>query len=178
MSPTKHYPSDSNYSRESNYSDSKYKSEGIWDQRDNYQEVNIIIFKWCLPYFCSLLQYALILLWYQDHRGSHQSYRERDLPLRTRNDHVQRSRTPPNIYRSDPYDQKTSRPMNVVPRGVNRLPQKRISESSDKGPREMSPKRSKPPNRNLQEVRRVDTVDEIVADKVNLSFHKQYLSKQ
>lgn len=91
---------------------------------------------------------------------------------------MQRSRTPPNVYRNDPYDQKTSRPMNVTPRGVNRPPQKRISESSDKGPREMSPKRSKPPNRNLQEVRRVDTVGETVADKVNFSFYKQYLSKQ
>ncbi|XP_011699649.1 PREDICTED: RNA-binding protein 33-like [Wasmannia auropunctata] len=137
MSPSKHYSSDNNYSRESSYNDSKYKSEGQWDQRDNYQE---------------------------DHRGSHQSYRERDLPLRTRNDHMQRSRTPPNVYR-DSYEQKTPRPTNIAPRGINRPPQKRISESSDKGPREMSPKRSKPPNRNLQEVRRVDTVGEPVADK-------------
>ncbi|XP_011063032.1 PREDICTED: RNA-binding protein 33-like [Acromyrmex echinatior] len=137
MSPSKHYPSDNNYSRESSYNDSKFKSESQWDQRDNYQE---------------------------DHRGSHQSYRERDLPLRTRNDHVQRNRTPPNVYRGDSYDQKT-RSTNFASRGVNRPPQKRISESSDKGPRELSPKRNKPPNRNLQEVRRVHTAGETVVDK-------------
>lgn len=92
---------------------------------------------------------------------------------------MQRSRTSPNAYRSDSYDQKTSRPTNVVSRGANRPPQKRISESSDKGTREMSPKRSKPSNRNLQEVRRVDTVGETVVDKVNFSFSfAQYLSKQ
>ncbi|XP_011166606.1 RNA-binding protein 33 isoform X2 [Solenopsis invicta] len=136
MSPSKHYPSDNNYSRESNYNDNKYKSESQWDQRDNYQE---------------------------DHRGSHQSYRERDA-LRARNDHVQRSRTPPNVYRNEPYEQKSSRPINV-PRGINRPLQKRISESLDKGPREISPKRSKPPNRNLQEVPRMDIINETVADK-------------
>ncbi|XP_011645007.1 RNA-binding protein 33-like [Pogonomyrmex barbatus] len=137
MSPTKHYPSDSSYSRESSYNDNKYKSESQWDQRNNYTE---------------------------DHRGSHQNYRDRDLPLRTRNDHVQRNRSPPSMYRGDSYDQK-SRPINVTSRGANRPSQKRTSESSDKGPRELSPKRNKPPNRNLQEVRRVDTVGEITADK-------------
>ncbi|KYN06629.1 hypothetical protein ALC62_02286, partial [Cyphomyrmex costatus] len=138
MSPSKHYPSDNNYSRENSYGDNKSKSESQWDQRDNYQE---------------------------DHRGSHQSYRERDLPLRTRNDHMQRSRMSPNVYRGDSYDQKTSRSMNFASRGVNKPPQKRISESLDKGPRELSPKRSKPPNRNLQEVRRVHTVGETVVEK-------------
>lgn len=127
-----------------------------------------------MHYYLLLQSLFIFYILYQDHRGSHQSYRERDLPLRTRNDHVQRSRTPPNAYRSDPYDQKISRP-NVTFR-VNRPPQKRISESSDKG-QEISPKRSKPPNRNLQEVRTVDTVDKTVANKVNFSFYKQYLLK-
>lgn len=169
MSPSKHYPSDNNYSRESNYNDNKYKSESQWDQRDNYQEVNII-FKWYLYYF--IYFYLFVLSWCQDHRGSHQSYRERDA-LRARNDHVQRSRTPPNVYRNEPYEQKSSRPINV-PRGINRPLQKRISESLDKGPREISPKRSKPPNRNLQEVPRMDIINETVADKVNFLLHKRY----
>jgi len=91
---------------------------------------------------------------------------------------VQRSRTPPNAYHSNSYDQKISKPTNVASRAVNRPPQKRISESSDKGPREMSPKRSKPPNRNLQEVRRVDAIGETITDKVNFSFYKQYLLDQ
>lgn len=98
------------------------------------------------------------------------------MPLRARNDHTQRSRTPPNTYRGDSYDQvhnlKFSRPANIAPRGANRPPQKRISESLDKGPREVSPKR-KPPNRNLQEVRRVDTASETVVNKVNFSFYKK-----
>lgn len=84
---------------------------------------------------------------------------------------MQRSRTPPNMYRGDSYDsqnhsQKSSRTINIAPRGLNRPPQKRLSESSDRGLREVSPKRIKPPNnRNLQEVRRVDTAGEIVAEK-------------
>jgi len=42
-SPSKHYPLDNNYSREGNYNDNnKYKSDSQWDQRDSYQEVNII----------------------------------------------------------------------------------------------------------------------------------------
>ncbi|XP_029679062.1 RNA-binding protein 33-like isoform X1 [Formica exsecta] len=142
-SPNKHYPSDNNYSRESSYSDgNKYKLNSQWEQKDSYQE---------------------------DYRGSHQNYRERDLPLRARNDHTQRSRTPSNTYRGDSYDQvhnlKFSRPANIASRGANRPPQKRLSESSDKGPREVSPKRNKPSNRNLQEVRRVDTASETVAEK-------------
>ncbi|XP_012223337.1 RNA-binding protein 33-like isoform X2 [Linepithema humile] len=142
-SPSKHYPSDNNYSREGNYNDSnKYKSDSQWDQRDNYQE---------------------------EHRGSQQNYRERDLPLRTRNDHVQRSRTPPSAYRNDSYDQNHTqkfRSTNAAPRGVNKAAQKRISESSDKESWEVNSKRSKPPNnRNLQEVRKMDTASEPAAEK-------------
>ncbi|XP_072758175.1 uncharacterized protein [Anoplolepis gracilipes] len=142
-SPNKHYPADNNYSREGSYNDgNKYKLNNQWEQRDNYQE---------------------------DYRGSHQNYRERDLPLRARNDHTQRSRTPQNMYRGDSYDQvhslKFSRPPNIAPRGANRPPQKRISESLDKEPREVSPKRNKSSNRNLQEVRRVDTASDAVVDK-------------
>lgn len=44
-SPSKHYPSDNNYSREGNYNDNKYKSDSQWDQRDSYQEVNVTIHK-------------------------------------------------------------------------------------------------------------------------------------
>lgn len=90
---------------------------------------------------------------------------------------MQRNRTPPNIYRGDSYDQvhnmKFSRPVNIAHRGLNRPPQKRILESLDKGLREVSPKRNKPSNRNLQEVRRVDTTNEIIAEKVNFSFYKE-----
>ncbi|EZA53298.1 hypothetical protein X777_06377 [Ooceraea biroi] len=143
MSPSKHYSSDNNYSRESNYSDSnKYKSDSQWDQRNSYQE---------------------------DHRESHQNYRDRDLPLRARNNHMQRSRTPPSTYRNDPYDQnhsqKSSRLINTTSRGANRPPSKRFSserELQEAG----SPKRSKTPsNRNLQEVRRIDTSSETVTER-------------
>lgn len=164
MSPSKQYSSDNNYSRESNYSDgSKYKSDSQWVQRDSYQQVDIIIF------VILFISNPHLLFLYQDHRGPHQSYRERDLPLRTRNDHVQRSRTPPNTYR-DSYDQNQSqkppRSINPVPRGINRPPPKRISESSERGSREISPKRNKPTsNRNLQEVRRVDTIDKTIGEK-------------
>ncbi|EFN64480.1 hypothetical protein EAG_01817 [Camponotus floridanus] len=152
-SPNKHYPSDNNYSRESYSDGNKYKLNSQWEQRDSYQE---------------------------DYRGSHQNYRERDLPPRTRNDHTQRSRTPPNTYRGDSYDQvhnlKFSRPANITPRGANRPPQKRISESSDKGLREVSPKR-KPSNRNLQEIRRVDTASENVVDKDEDPEMQEYRKK-
>ncbi|XP_014479002.1 PREDICTED: RNA-binding protein 33-like [Dinoponera quadriceps] len=143
VSPSKQYVSD-NYSRDNSYSDSnKYKVDSQWDQRNSYQE---------------------------DHRGSHQNYRERDLPLRPRNDHVQRSRSPTSAYR-DSYDQnhgqkQPSRSINVVHRGPIRPPQKRNPEPVDRASRDISPKRNKPTgNRNLHEIRRVDTISETAVEK-------------
>lgn len=83
---------------------------------------------------------------------------------------MQRSRTPPSAYRGDSYDQnqsqKSSRSINPAPRGMNRQPPKRISEPSERGSREISPKRNKlTSNRNLQEVRRVDTIDKTIGTK-------------
>lgn len=83
---------------------------------------------------------------------------------------MQRSRSPTNTYRGDSYDQnhgqKPSRSVNVVHHGSTRPPQKRFPELIDRVPREMSPKRSKPTgNRNLQEIRRVDTINETVTEK-------------
>lgn len=89
---------------------------------------------------------------------------------------MQRSRTPPNTYRSEPYSdhsQKCSRTISVTQRGLNRLPQKRISESAERVSREVSPKRNKlSNNRNLQEIRRANTADEkrIVEKKVSFLF--------
>ncbi|XP_015430295.1 PREDICTED: RNA-binding protein 33-like isoform X1 [Dufourea novaeangliae] len=133
---TKQYSVESSYSRDSNYEGgSKYKS-GQWDQKDNYQE---------------------------EHRGVHQNYRDRDLSSKTRTDHVAKSRPPPsNLYR-DSYDQNHAqkspgnRPMNTSVRA--RLPQKRVSDPVERPLRDLSPKRMKPSNRNLQEVRTVDTLN-------------------
>lgn len=84
---------------------------------------------------------------------------------------MQRSRSPTNTYRGDSYEHNTEhsqkpRSVNVVHREPNRPPQKRISESMDRAPREMSPKRSKPTeNRNLHEIRRLNIIDETVTEK-------------
>lgn len=83
---------------------------------------------------------------------------------------MQRSRTSPNTYRGDSYDQnhsqKGSRIINVAPRGLPRPPPKRLPEPLDRGPRETSPKRSKPTTiRNLQEVRRIYNTSETVVEK-------------
>lgn len=82
---------------------------------------------------------------------------------------MQRSRTPSSTYRNDSYDQNHAqkfRSTNTALHGVNRTAQKRISESSDKESWEVNSKRSKPPNnRNLQEVRKMDTASEPVAEK-------------
>lgn len=134
----------------------------------------------CTLFNCHLSNVICFFL-HQDHRESHQNYRERDLPLRTRTNHVQRSRTPPNTYRNDHYDQnhsqKSSKLINITPRGIpNRPPSKRLSESSDKELQEVSPKRSKTPNkRNLQEVRRIDTSGEIITEKkVRTLFYRKH----
>ncbi|XP_031827022.1 uncharacterized protein LOC116424580 isoform X2 [Nomia melanderi] len=134
----KQYSTESNYTRESNYeASSKYKS-GQWDQKDSYQE---------------------------DHRGAHQNYRERDLPSKTRSDYVQKNRPPPsNTYRES-YEQNHAQkspsnrpPMNTLVK--TRLPQKRISDPVDRSLRDLSPKRTKANNnRNLHEVRTVDTLN-------------------
>ncbi|EFN79767.1 hypothetical protein EAI_16345 [Harpegnathos saltator] len=144
MNTSKQYVSN-NYSRDNSYSDNnKYRGDSQRDQKNNYQE---------------------------DHRGSHPNYRERDLPLRARNDHMRRSRSPTNTYRGDSYDQnhsqKSFRPMNItVHREPNRPPQKRIPESTDRPPREISPKRSKSTNsRNFHEIRRVDIVERTVTER-------------
>ncbi|XP_053994594.1 RNA-binding protein 33-like isoform X1 [Hylaeus volcanicus] len=142
-SPSKHYPTESNYSRESNYEcGPKYKSDQ-WDQKDSYQE---------------------------DHRGVHQNqYRDRDVSSKTRSDHLPKSRTlSSNAYRES-YDlnhaQKSpsNRPVNTSIRA--RLPQKRASDSIDRPLRDLSPKRMKPSNRNLQEVRTVDSLNSANSEK-------------
>ncbi|XP_003700539.1 uncharacterized protein LOC100879804 isoform X1 [Megachile rotundata] len=137
----KQYPTDSNYSRENNYEYSpKYKSDQ-WDQKNNYQD---------------------------DHRGVHQNYRDRDMLSKTRNDHVSRSRAPSsNTYR-DNYDQNhvqksNNRSANTPIR--SRVPQKRTSDSIDRPLRDLSPKRIKPSNRNLQEVRTVETLNTVDSEK-------------
>lgn len=47
----------------------------------------------------------------------------------------------------------------------SRLPQKRVSDSIDRPLRDLSPKRIKLSNRNLQEVRTVDTLNNTNNDK-------------
>lgn len=47
----------------------------------------------------------------------------------------------------------------------SRLPQKRVSDSIDRPLRDLSPKRIKLNNRNLQEVRTVDTLNNTNNDK-------------
>ncbi|XP_076754130.1 uncharacterized protein LOC143425311 isoform X3 [Xylocopa sonorina] len=132
----KQYPLESSYQRDGSYesSNSKYKSDQ-WSQKSNYS---------------------------QDHRGIYQNYRDRDLPSKTRSDHVSKSRTSSSIssYR-DNYDQNhtqkcSDRSANTSIR--SRLPQKRVADSMDRPLRDLSPKRIKPSNRNLQEVRTVDTL--------------------
>ncbi|XP_029052996.2 RNA-binding protein 33-like [Osmia bicornis bicornis] len=139
--PSKQYPSDSNYPRESSYEySSKYKSDQ-WDQKDSYQD---------------------------DHRGVHQSYRDRDLSSKTRSDHVSRSRAPSSNSYRDNYDQnhvQKSNNRSANPSIRPRLPQKRIPDSSDRPLRDLSPKRIKPSNRNLQEVRTVDTLNTVGNEK-------------
>ncbi|XP_076162699.1 uncharacterized protein LOC143144301 isoform X2 [Ptiloglossa arizonensis] len=140
--PSKQYPTESNYSRESSYEcGSKYKSDQ-WDQKDSYQE---------------------------DHRGVHQNYRDRDVSSKTRNDHIPKSRTlSSNVYREN-YDQNhaqkspSNRPVNTSIKA--RLPQKRVSDPIDRPLRDLSPKRIKPSNRNLQEVRTVDTLNNLNSEK-------------
>ncbi|XP_043249999.1 uncharacterized protein LOC122396005 isoform X2 [Colletes gigas] len=143
--PSKHYPTESNYSRESTYEcGSKYKSDQ-WDQKDSYQEVN------------------------KDHRGVHQTYRDRDLLSKARSDHLPKSRPlSTNAYRES-YDQNhaqkspNNRPVNTSIRA--RLPQKRVSDPIDRPLRDLSPKRMKPSNRNLQEVRTVDILNSANSEK-------------
>ncbi|XP_076233470.1 uncharacterized protein LOC143178597 isoform X2 [Calliopsis andreniformis] len=149
--PNKQYPSESSYSRESNYEcGSKYKSDQ-WDQKDNYQE---------------------------DHRGIHQNYRDRDLSSKSRSDHIPKNRAPSsNTYREN-YDQShtqkspTSRPVNSSIRG--RLPQKRVGDA-DRPLRDLSPKRIKPSNRNLQEVQTVDTLNNVNNEKKDEEYDPEML---
>ncbi|XP_015174937.1 PREDICTED: RNA-binding protein 33-like isoform X2 [Polistes dominula] len=150
ISPNKQqYPLESNYSRESNYNDnSKYKSDDQWEQRDNYQQ--------------------------SEYRGSHVNYRERDLSSRTRNDHTHKPQRPlpSSTYRNENYEQNhmqkpsNSRPPINTARTINKLQQKRVCQISDKeAPPELSQKKMKTNNRNLQEVRTVDTVGDAVEEK-------------
>ncbi|KAL2719029.1 RNA-binding protein 33-like isoform X1 [Vespula squamosa] len=150
VSPSKQYPLESNYSRESNYNDnSKYKSDDQWEQRDSYQE--------------------------SEYRGSHPNYRERDLSSRTRSDHTHKPPRPlsSSTYRSETYEQQNhmqksannSRSMNTT-RTVNKLQQKRTCEIPDRGgPGDTSQKKMKSNNRNLQEVRTIDTLGDPVEEK-------------
>lgn len=89
------------------------------------------------------------------------------MSLKTRNDHVSKSRTCSTTYREN-YDQNhvqksNNRPVNTSVR--SRLPQKRVSDSIDRPLRDLSPKRIKLSNRNLQEVRTVDTLNNTNNDK-------------
>ncbi|XP_043529794.1 uncharacterized protein LOC122539176 isoform X3 [Frieseomelitta varia] len=139
--PNKQYPPlESNYLRDGSYeTSSKYKLDQ-WDQKNNYS---------------------------QDHRGVHQNYRDRDLSSKTRNDHVSKNRTYSSTTYRENYDQnhvqKSNRSVNTSIR--TRLPQKRVPNSVDKPLRDLSPKRIKISNRNLQEVRTVDTLNNTNNDK-------------
>ncbi|OAD58740.1 hypothetical protein WN48_10285 [Eufriesea mexicana] len=139
--PNKQYPLESSYLRDGSYeSSSKYKSDQ-WDQKNTYQ---------------------------QDHRGIHQNYRDRDLSSKTKNDHISKSRTFSSTAYRENYDQNhvqksNNRPVNTSIR--TRLPQKRIPDSTDRPLRDLSPKRIKLSNRNLQEVRTVDTLNNTNNDK-------------
>ncbi|XP_076642361.1 uncharacterized protein LOC143353150 isoform X2 [Halictus rubicundus] len=139
----KQYSTESNYTRDGSYeAASKYKT-GQWDPKNSYQE---------------------------DHRGTHQNYRDRDLQSKTRSDYIPKSRPPSsNAYRES-YDQNHAqqkspgnRPTNALVK--SRLPQKRISDSVDRPLRDLSPKRMKANNRNLQEVRTVDTLSTTSSEK-------------
>lgn len=145
--PNKQYPLESNYSRDSGYNDnSKSKSDDQWDQRDNYKE--------------------------SEYRESHSNYRERDLSSRARNDHVHKTRPlSSSTYRSESYDQNhmqksnNNRSINNTVRTVNKLQQKRPCEIPDRGPADVSPKKVKSANRNLQEVRIVKTLGNAAEEK-------------
>lgn len=151
ISPSKQpqYPLESNYSRESNYNDnSKYKSDDQWEQRDNYQQ--------------------------SEYRGSHLNYRERDLSSRTRNDHTHKPQRPlpSSTYRNENYEQNhmqkptNSRPPINTARTINKLQQKRVCQISDReAPGDISQKKMKSNNRNLQEVRTVDTLGDPAEEK-------------
>ncbi|XP_076277476.1 uncharacterized protein LOC143207672 isoform X3 [Lasioglossum baleicum] len=139
----KQYSAESNYTRDGGYEAvSKYKS-GHWDPKNSYQE---------------------------DHRGAHQNYRDRDLQSKPRSDYIPKSRPPSsNTYRES-YDQNHAQqksPGNRLPNALvkSRLPQKRISEPVDRPLRDLSPKRMKANNRNLQEVRTVDTLSATSTEK-------------
>ncbi|KAK2586886.1 hypothetical protein KPH14_009823 [Odynerus spinipes] len=147
VSPNKQYPVESNYLRESSYNEcSKYKSGDQWEQRNSYQE--------------------------SEYRESHSNYRERDLSSRTRNDHVHKTRPlSSSTYRSESYDQNhmqkssNSRSINNTVRTVNKSQQKRPCEIPDRGPVDVSPKKIKSNNRNLHEVRTVDTLSNTAEEK-------------
>ncbi|XP_033365703.1 uncharacterized protein LOC117242832 isoform X2 [Bombus vosnesenskii] len=137
----KQYPLESSYLRDDSYeSSSKYKSDQ-GDQKNNYP---------------------------QDHRGIHQNYRDKDLSSRTRNDHVSKGKVCSSTAYRENYDQNhvqksSSRPVNTSIR--TRLPQKRVPNSVDRPLRDLSPKRIKVSNRNLQEVRTVDMLNNTNNDK-------------
>ncbi|XP_015601189.1 RNA-binding protein 33 isoform X2 [Cephus cinctus] len=143
--PSKPYPGESTYSsRETSYHDyeNKYKPDSQWDHRDDYQ---------------------------QDQRRVH-SYYER---VTTREEHIQKSRVPSmnTTYRSESYEQSHSqrppsnRTHHSAPRGMARIPGKRIPDASDRTQRDVSPKRAKSNSRNLYEVKTVDTLSEVNSEK-------------
>ncbi|XP_078050091.1 uncharacterized protein LOC144476765 isoform X3 [Augochlora pura] len=140
---SKPYSAESSYTRDSSYDAvSKYKSSQ-WDPKDSYQE---------------------------DHRGTRQNYRDRELQSKNRSDYIPKSRPPSsNMYRES-YDQNHAQQKSPGNRPTNasvkcRLPQKRISDPVDRPLRDPSPKRTKPNNRNLQEVRTVDTLNTASTEK-------------
>lgn len=158
-------------------SSSKYKSDQ-GDQKNNYPQVGGVRIG---NKHIKREEYNLVFknnAHPQDHRGIHQNYRDKDLSSRTRNDHVSKGKVCSSTAYRENYDQNhvqksSSRPVNTSIR--TRLPQKRVPNSVDRPLRDLSPKRIKVSNRNLQEVRTVDMLNNTNNDK-KVYTHSYFIS--
>lgn len=148
-------------------SSSKYKSDS-GDQKNNYPQVGGVRIG---NKHIKLEEYNLVFknnAHPQDHRGIHHNYRDKDFSSKTRNDHVSKGKICSSTAYRENYDQNhvqksSNRPVNTSIR--TRLPQKRVPNSVDRPLRDLSPKRIKLSNRNLQEVRTVDMLNDTNNDK-------------
>ncbi|XP_046423310.1 RNA-binding protein 33-like isoform X1 [Neodiprion fabricii] len=165
VNPSSSFHNESSYNKDNYYNnfDNNYKSQNQWDSRESYQTC------------CS--QSTHNVMDYSNEQREHQpSYRERDVHSRSNTERPRESRIPStnSSYRNENYDlnrqQRTSIGSRAAPsstlRGIVRSQQKRSPEGySDRGPRESSPKRPKLSNRNLHEVKTVDTLPGATGDK-------------
>ncbi|XP_012261159.2 RNA-binding protein 33-like isoform X2 [Athalia rosae] len=137
-----------NYSKDTYYGEGdNYKTQNQWDSRDNYQ----------------------------GQREQQPNYRDRDVHSRSSTDRPRDNRIPStnSSYRNESFDHSrpqraptSSRAPATSQRGIVRSQQKRSPEEySDRGQREISPKRPKLSSRNLHEVRTIDTLSDQVNDK-------------